>query len=63
MAPRDSDPKLRQEKAGITEGGVKKTIWLDEDEAEALRLRAFQERRSESSLVREAVRKLLGIED
>ncbi|HVR10600.1 MAG TPA: hypothetical protein VMW75_21320 [Thermoanaerobaculia bacterium] len=26
-------------------------------------LRAFQERRSESSLVREAVRKLLGIED
>ena len=45
------------------EGRVKKTIWFHEDEAEVLRLRAFQERRSESSLVREAVRKLLGIED
>lgn len=33
------------------------------DKAEALRLRAFQERRSESGIVREAVRKLLGIED
>ena len=63
MAPRDSDPRSRSEKAGITEGGVRKTIWFHEDEAEALRLRAFQQRRSESSLVREAVRKLLGIED
>jgi hypothetical protein len=63
MAPRDSDPRSRDEKAGITEGGVRKTIWFHEDEAEALRLRAFTQRRSESSLVREAVRKLLGIED
>jgi len=53
----------RQEKAGITEKGVKKTIWFHEDEAEALRLLAFKERRSESAIVREAVRKLLGIED
>jgi len=63
MAPKDSGEKDRQEKAGITDKGVKKTIWFHEDEAEALRLRAFKERRSESAIVREAVRKLLGIED
>jgi hypothetical protein len=63
MAPRDRGERQRQDKAGITAQGVKKTIWFHEDEAEALRLRAFKERRSESSLVREAVRKLLGIED
>jgi len=48
---------------GITATGVKKTMWFHEDEAEALRVRAFEERRSESSIVREAVRKLLGIDD
>jgi hypothetical protein len=61
--PRDKGEKAKQEKAGITEAGVKKTIWFHEDEAEALRLRAFKERRSESAIVREAVRKLLKIED
>jgi hypothetical protein len=55
--------EAKQEKAGITEKGVKKTIWFHEDEAEALRLRAFKDRRSESAIVREAVRKLPGIED
>jgi predicted DNA-binding protein (UPF0251 family) len=63
MRARDSEDKAKQEKAGITEKGVKKTIWFHEDEAEALRLLAFKERRSESAIVREAVRKLLGIED
>ena len=43
--------------------GVKKAIWFHEDEAEALRLRVFKDRRSESAIVREAVWKLLGIED
>jgi hypothetical protein len=62
MAPRSSGED-RQEKDGITKGGVKKTIWFHEDEAEALRLLAFKERRSESAIVREAVRKLLKIED
>jgi hypothetical protein len=61
--PRDKGEQARQEKAGITEKGVKKTIWFHEDEAEALRVRAFKERRSESAIVREAVRRLLGIED
>jgi hypothetical protein len=63
MSPRDRGETSRQEKAGITEKGVKKTIWFHEDEAEALRLRAFKERRSESAIVREAVRALLGIQD
>ena len=48
---------------GITSSGVKKTIWFHEDEAETLRVRAFKERRSESSLVREAVRLFLRMED
>jgi hypothetical protein len=43
--------------------GVKKTILFHEDEAEALRVRAFKDRRSESSIVREALRRFLGIED
>jgi hypothetical protein len=60
---RDKTDEAKQEKAGITEKGIKKTIWFHEDEAEALRVRAFEERRSESAIVREAVRRLLGIED
>jgi hypothetical protein len=60
---RDKSEAAKEEKAGITDKGVKKTIWFHEDEAEALRLQAFKERRSESAIVREAVRKLLGIED
>lgn len=63
MAARDSGDKARREKAGITDRGVKKTIWFHEDEAEALRQKAFKERRSESAIVREALRRLLGIED
>ena len=44
-------------------GMVRKTLWLHGDEAEALRLRAFKERRAESEIVREALRSHLGIED
>jgi hypothetical protein len=44
-------------------GMVRKTLWLHGDEAEALRLRAFKERRAESEIVREALRRLLAIED
>jgi hypothetical protein len=63
MRSRGNDGDAKQEKAGVTDKGVKKTIWFHEDEAEALRLRAFKDRRSESVTVREAVRRLLGIED
>jgi hypothetical protein len=60
-------PRRRQDEeeglAGITGTGVRKCAWFHQDEAEALRQRAFQERRSEAALIREAVRRLLGIED
>ena len=44
-------------------GMVRKTLWLHGDEAEALRERAYKERRPESEIMREALRRLLGIED
>lgn len=63
MSVPKKEEALRREKDGITSSGVKKTIWFHEDEAEALRLQAFKDRRSESSLIREAVRKFLNIND
>lgn len=44
-------------------GQVKKTVWLNEDEAEALRKAAFDRRMSEAALIREALRRLFGIND
>lgn len=37
-------------------GMVRKNFWLPVDEAEELRLRAFQERRSEADIIRAALR-------
>jgi hypothetical protein len=56
IPPQDSGP-------GITKTGRKKTLWLHADEAEALRVAAFEQRRPESDIVREALRRYLGIED
>ena len=51
-------------KTTVTDSGlVRKTIWLHEDEAEELRKRAFEERKGESEIVREALRRLLGLPD
>jgi hypothetical protein len=58
MAPRQQD-STEVEGADL----VRKAVYLHRDEAEALRLAAFQQRRSESSLVREALRRLLKIAD
>lgn len=44
-------------------GMVRKTLWLHGDEAEALREKAYRERRAESDIMREALRQFLGIED
>jgi hypothetical protein len=44
-------------------GMVRKTLWLHGDEAERLRERAYRERRAESEIMREALRRLLGIQD
>lgn len=59
MAKQGGAPRV----GGITKSGVKKTLWLHHDEAEALRRRAFEERRSEAAIVREALRRYLKIED
>ncbi len=40
------DKPKAQGGGGLMKTGVKKSLWLHEDEAEALRLRAFEERRS-----------------
>ena len=58
MAPR-REKEQREAAADL----VRKALYLHRDEAEALRLRAFKDRRSESSLVREALRRFLGIVD
>ena len=44
-------------------GMIRKTLWLHEDEAEALRQLAFRDRRPESEIVREGLRRKLGLED
>jgi hypothetical protein len=44
-------------------GAVRKTFWLQEDVAEALRRRAFEEVRTETSIVDDALRQHLGIEE
>jgi predicted DNA-binding protein (UPF0251 family) len=50
-------------KAPAEQNVVRKTVYLHPDEAEAVRLHAFKERRTESALIREAIRRLLKIED
>lgn len=44
-------------------GPVRKTPWLHQDEAEALRDAAYQQDRTETSIMWEALRRFLGIED
>jgi hypothetical protein len=63
MKAEKTEASLRPKGEGITSNGVKKTIWFHEDEAEALRVMAFKSRRSESSIIREAVRSFLRMED
>ena len=55
----------REEKkgGGITRTGKKFTFWLHEDETEALRRAAFEQRRKQSEIIREGLRRLVGIED
>jgi hypothetical protein len=65
MPRKDTDPKgPRGGETTVTKSGmIRKTIWLHGDEAEELRDRAYRDRRTESELVREALRAYLGIED
>lgn len=45
------------------DGQVKKTVWLDEEEAVALRKKAYDDYRSEASIIREALRSYLAFEE
>ena len=63
MAKKVVKATVAEDELGITKSGVKKTLWFHHDEAEALRLKAFKERRSEAAIVREALRRYLGIAD
>lgn len=44
-------------------GMIRMTLWLHQDEAEALRLRAFEERRTQAEILREGLRRVLDLED
>jgi hypothetical protein len=44
----------------VTQSGmVKKNLWIPRDEAEALRDKAYRERRSEADIIREGLRVVL----
>ncbi len=42
---------------------VRKNLWITREEAEALRRRAFESRRTETDLMREGLRWLLGLDE
>ena len=44
-------------------GMVRKAVWLHADEAKALRERAFREERTEAEIMREGLRRVLGLDD
>lgn len=44
-------------------GQTRKTIWLNDDEVEVIRKHAYEEKRSESFFVREAIRKYFDLDD
>ena len=67
MLPGMADPERligpRGGETTLKPGQVKKTIWFNEDEAEAIRRAAFDRRVSEASLVREAIRRFFDLPD
>ena len=42
-------------------GAIRKTFWLPEEVAETLRVRAFEDRQTETAIVVDALREHLGI--
>lgn len=44
-------------------GMVRKNLWISHHENEALRLRAFEERKSETQIIRAGLRQILGLDD
>lgn len=44
-------------------GMIRKNLWISDEENEALRRRAFDERRSETQIIRAGLRRILGLDD
>ena len=65
MDTEDTPTGPRGGKTTVSKSGnlIRKTFWLHPDEEEALRRAAFEQRRSEASIVRELVRRHFDIED
>lgn len=63
ITERDSAIPQGRKNARNKSGMVRNTLWPHADEAEGRRERASNDRRTESSIMREALRRLLGIED
>jgi hypothetical protein len=64
MVTRDQRMKARRGKrAPMPEPIARLNIWFRAEEVAALQARAAKENRSETSVVREAVRRLLGLEE
>lgn len=63
IAKKEPEGPLGEKTSRTKSGMVRQTLWLHEDEAEALRDGAYQQRRTEPSIMREALRRLLGTED
>jgi len=63
MSDREPEGPMGGKTTRTKSGMVRKTLWIHEDESEALRVRAFEDRCTESSIMREALRRFLGLED
>jgi hypothetical protein len=63
MSRDSSAGKTEEPQGGITATGKRKNFWFHDDEIEALRAAAYKQRRPEAEIVREALRRYLGIED
>jgi hypothetical protein len=70
MAEREPAADCRQARTGSRGGTttwsrsglVRKNFWLPEEVEELLRRKSFEERRSQSDLIREGLERLLGME-
>lgn len=47
----------------ISEDRIRKNLWISHEENEVLRQRAFDSRRSETDLIRDGLRRELGLEE
>lgn len=63
--PSDQPPK-RGPRGGITtvtsHGQIRKNLWISHEENEALRRKAFEDRRSETAIIRAGLRAQLGLD-